>query len=383
MDSEGNKVEPKIKGAVEELLNSAFPDPDRRVLSDDWLEKYLNIGEVNFEGYKKVGEGVGSAINEGLEKTLSGGTKTDGAKKSVDELLKKLKDVEAGWANVAKGTEKATEKTGSGVDRLGASAHAMVDLKDRAAILNSGLVSLDDSFGKLKDSGKGVEEAATGFKAIDGSAKGVLETLTPLFNAFKDNSVVMSDSLNKTDASFKELYADILNGGMKVVSWFKSGFLPLFTTQLTSVIPQAFNTAFKMAFNGVKTQWKQFAEWANENMKVTVTGKEGDKDKTNVFKMKVGAFSNGGFPEDGFFFANHTEMVGQFANGKTAVANNEQITAGIEAAVYRAMSSAMGEFNGSQNVNVEITGDASDIFNAVIRENDRFIMRTGASPIRV
>lgn len=54
-------------------------------------------------------------------------------------------------------------------------------------------------------------------------------------------------------------------------------------------------------------------------------------------------FASGGFPEDGFFFANHNELVGRFSNGKTAVANNEQITDGIENAVYRAMSNVMGE----------------------------------------
>lgn len=52
---------------------------------------------------------------------------------------------------------------------------------------------------------------------------------------------------------------------------------------------------------------------------------------------KVPAFAVGGFPEDGLFFANHTEMVGQFSNGKTAVANNEQITEGIRRAVVDGM----------------------------------------------
>ena len=55
----------------------------------------------------------------------------------------------------------------------------------------------------------------------------------------------------------------------------------------------------------------------------------------NTFNGK--AYASGGFPEDGFFFANHNELVGQFSNGKTAVANNEQITQGIHDAVLQAM----------------------------------------------
>lgn len=52
----------------------------------------------------------------------------------------------------------------------------------------------------------------------------------------------------------------------------------------------------------------------------------------------------GGFPEDGLFFANHNEMVGQFSNGKTAVANNEQIVAGIREGVKAAVTEALAPY---------------------------------------
>lgn len=54
-------------------------------------------------------------------------------------------------------------------------------------------------------------------------------------------------------------------------------------------------------------------------------------------------YEAGGFPEDGLFFANHTELVGEFTNGRTAVANNDMITAGIEEAAYRGFSRAYSE----------------------------------------
>lgn len=54
----------------------------------------------------------------------------------------------------------------------------------------------------------------------------------------------------------------------------------------------------------------------------------------------IPAFATGGFPEDGMFYANSGELVGHFANGRTAVANNAQIIEGIENAVYRAMTAA-------------------------------------------
>lgn len=52
----------------------------------------------------------------------------------------------------------------------------------------------------------------------------------------------------------------------------------------------------------------------------------------------------GGFPEDGLFFANHNEMVGQFSNGRTAVANNEQIVAGIREGVKAAVTEALAPY---------------------------------------
>ncbi len=63
----------------------------------------------------------------------------------------------------------------------------------------------------------------------------------------------------------------------------------------------------------------------------------------NIPTVTLPRFATGGFPEDGLFMANHSELVGQFSNGRTAVANNEQIIAGIEEAAYRGFMRAMAE----------------------------------------
>ena len=71
------------------------------------------------------------------------------------------------------------------------------------------------------------------------------------------------------------------------------------------------------------------------------------------------AYADGGFPEDGLFMANHGELVGQFSNGRTAVANNEQIVAGISQGVYQAVSSAMaqnGGNSGPSRISVNVNG---------------------------
>lgn len=72
-------------------------------------------------------------------------------------------------------------------------------------------------------------------------------------------------------------------------------------------------------------------------------------------------FATGGFPEDGLFMANHGELVGKFSNGRTAVANNEQIVAGISAGVFDAVVAAFSQTGGNSGgsdrpVNIYLDG---------------------------
>ena len=101
----------------------------------------------------------------------------------------------------------------------------------------------------------------------------------------------------------------------------------------------------------------------------------------NFGKIKIAPkYAVGGFPEDGFFFANHNEMVGKFSNGKTAVANNEQITDGIKQAVIEGMSqvlSSVGNSGGNINVNVTLEGDTKKIFTVTREEAKNYERRTG------
>lgn len=68
--------------------------------------------------------------------------------------------------------------------------------------------------------------------------------------------------------------------------------------------------------------------------------------------ISIPAYATGGFPEDGLFFANSGEMVGSFSNGKTAVANNDQIVTGITQGVYNAMMAYNAQTGGNR-----ISGD--------------------------
>ena len=65
--------------------------------------------------------------------------------------------------------------------------------------------------------------------------------------------------------------------------------------------------------------------------------------------FNVPAFATGGFPEDGLFYANHSELIGSF-NGRTAVANNNQITDGIAQAVSQSLVPILNDIADSSRV---------------------------------
>ena len=112
-----------------------------------------------------------------------------------------------------------------------------------------------------------------------------------------------------------------------------------------------------------------FATWLNSKLSfswdsVNIGGKEIIQ-AGNINLGKIPTFATGGFPEDGLFFANHGEMVGQFSNGNTAVANNSQIVEGIKAGVKSAVSEALTPYlsqiaqNTSENSGIKVELDGN------------------------
>lgn len=120
---------------------------------------------------------------------------------------------------------------------------------------------------------------------------------------------------------------------------------------------------FEGAVKGVKGIWNKLADGLNGEYQIG-----GSNLKIRLPKF----YATGGFPEDGLFFANHSELVGTFSNGKTAVANNAQIVEGIQKGVYSAVSSAMAQNSGSSRyIANEIVVDGEVIARTVTKAQDR------------
>lgn len=102
--------------------------------------------------------------------------------------------------------------------------------------------------------------------------------------------------------------------------------------------------------------------------------------------FKINFLADGGFPDTGeLFIAREAgpELVGRI-NGKTAVANNDQIVSGISSGVYNAMVSAMSR---SHRANTTVTAifqvDGKQVAKQVINAHNREVMQTGRSPLLI
>ena len=132
--------------------------------------------------------------------------------------------------------------------------------------------------------------------------------------------------------------------------WWNEEVEPYFSKDTWSWdgIKDGLSEAWNSAIESLKGLWNRFAEWINDKLTFdidtsSIIGK-GISEILGTSTISFGSlptYSVGGFPEDGLFMANRGELVGRFANGRTAVANNEQITAGFAEAVYPAVYNAV------------------------------------------
>ena len=100
-----------------------------------------------------------------------------------------------------------------------------------------------------------------------------------------------------------------------------------------------------------------------------------------IKEIKIPRWQTGGFPEDGLFYANHKELVGSFSNGRTAVANNEQIEEGIEEAAYRGFMRAMSNSSGNGSYTFIAQLNGKTIFEEVVKQNKSATKAYGANPM--
>ena len=133
----------------------------------------------------------------------------------------------------------------------------------------------------------------------------------------------------------------------------------------TDGVAKGLTNTFEAAKAGVKRIWNSIADTLNGDHQIG----------GGSFPIHLPKFANGGFVEDGIFTMNHNEIAGRFNNGKTVVANNEQITDGIAQAVFNAMVSANAGNSGEHYINNTIYIDDVAVARAVTKGQNKLSRR--------
>lgn len=183
--------------------------------------------------------------------------------------------------------------------------------------------------------------------------------------------------------------------GTAIGNWWNNNVAPWFSKERWnfSGIKDGVSSAFQGAIEAIKQKWNSFANTLNSILKINIQPViVGGKTIFSGGVLNLGViptFAQGGFPEDGWFRASQGEMLGKFDNGQSVVANNNQITDGISAAVQRGNQQMIGymqeeivELRKQNEFLMQIAGKSFGITKEQIGENARswameYTMRTG------
>lgn len=166
-----------------------------------------------------------------------------------------------------------------------------------------------------------------------------------------------------------------------VTKWFS------YNTWLDALkeLPNAFKKGFELAINSAKMVFDNFIDGIKRRIE-SLFDSDGGLDDSDDWdygtNSPVRGFATGGFPNTGEMFLARErgpELVGRLG-GRTAVANNDQIVAGIESGVYNAVSKAMSEVLSSyaQNGDVAIIETHVDMDGrTLVKQTDKVVRRGG------
>ena len=202
-------------------------------------------------------------------------------------------------------------------------------LKDNASTIYS-INQLQGEYDTLSQKLDNYEKAA--YQASTGAYQEAQGLIT---KSVKDQTKALSTTQSELVSKFAETKSSLQNQ-----------FNSLKFNVPTVVIPTDIDT------NKAKSKWSNFLE--------------------NLFKQPkytspAGQYASGGFPTQGeLFIAREAgpELVGQM-NGRTAVANNDQITDGIRQATYQGMMSALASTDFNSNVTIEASGDDAGLMDFI------------------
>lgn len=299
------------------------------------------------------------SLQEAKNKGINAGFNKDDVASALDDLVKKrdeyLTTLQTNYASSV-GTLKQMielDKTEFG----GALGFSDNDLAILAASYNAQLEEVNKQFNNI------VEGVYNGLNA---------NAMKDPSNGWKDVSAwIWNWGYYGEKSAYKEQQSilDMIKGYLGSIEDKKVD-----TPEYSSTSPwKSYQDAANAGYSNIRTEYEFYR--ANNKDKQKYGNYQAYLDAMyKKYVLGASTYATGGFPEDGLFFANHSEMVGKFSNGKTAVANNEQIVEGIKRGVSEAMNESNGNGGGTwiiQVVDTDGNVKGEKIVTAAERKNRR------------
>lgn len=309
----------------------------------------VNAARAEVNTLKKAESDINSQISKNNSVMDNAKVKTSDYQKASDSLKKTMK-------NLGVETQSSKNALKTLQDKLDNGEITWKAYKD---VVDGNYKSVDElnaAIGKLTSKEVSVTAKTSGTDSVNGVKDAI--------DGVKDKTVNVDAKAN-VDAN------SLQNKIQNAISKVKIAAIPV---KLTTPSGKALDAVVKATQKAMEDAFGKTAGLPTTVKKsiIDVNNKTAKIDKKNFVEInmlknagyKVQTYSTGGFPEDGLFMANHGELVGKFNNGKTAVANNDQITTAfaqaitntLAPAIYAAVSQAVSENRSQQTGDVYLDG---------------------------
>ena len=354
-----------IKGANQEVKDSLKGLDENSQLYKQ-LSEQMAATTTQAKGLVAEAGNVSTAYKGPTEAVSKYKKETEDSGNATRDWVEKHRQAQRDWDRLHESIGKATTSTNDNkkaLENLSATTkNTTKDVQGLTDSISKEFNVADADFTKAVNDMQ--KELSTSFQGIsDDSKKVTVDLPNDMQKAIDDIMKSETDLSTNTQTSITDIKKSV-DDGTKVVTDSLDGIKKSMTKDQWTFngVAEGLTLTFKKAREGIASEWNQIADKLN-----------GDHDVGgSSMHINLPRFASGGFPEDGLFMANHSELVGRFDNGKTAVANNQQIIAGIERGVYSGVSAAMQRGNSSsQYISNEIIVDGEVLARSVTKAQDK------------
>lgn len=289
------------------------------------------------DSYKNLSAGVSGYLG-------NINTSLDGTKSKMDSMERKASTTSSNsrtsFSNLNAGVSGYLSGVNTSIDGTKGKMDSMSGKASGTSLSTSGSFSTLSS--NLYNSLSGVNGSLGNTKFNMGLFQDAAENMRRgTSNSFSTMASNASTYLGWTGGSFNGLKGkvDNTNGSLGTFKWYAN--------QRYSVGISSWGfSGVKSSIDGIVRSLDALFKYNNKRFNITTGTKYMGYQS---LLDRAPRYASGGFIEEGPFYMNRGEMVGKFSNGKTAVANNQQITEGIKQAVMEGMAQVMMNSNTGGN----------------------------------